>query len=441
MNKRAIILLFMLLVAFIVCNYSLVFAQDDLSEFTNANIYWRQFEGQTIKVMFTAHPWQEQLVPLFKQFEELTGMKVTFGPLYPTMEYRQKRAMEYLAGTWDWDVYMLCPIGFGPEYASKGWAEPLDQFINNEKITDPEWYDYEDFFTAARDFTVSDGKSHFEIPITAEAQVLFYRTDLFQENGLNVPATMDELYTNAVKLTQAPRMFGITLRGRIDSNWWPLHGFLSSYGGGWFDKDWNPIINSPESVAGIEMYGKLCKDAGSPGIPDNCFDEIGNEISTGRAAMFLDASVAYPRFSDKEKSVVSGKIGTGIMPAGPAGSKPNVHFWGLSMNSGSQKKDAAWLFIQWATSKPIQKKLAINGIASPRASAWEDPEFIKLNPEDFIKGVSESLSIGSHGPLHVKFSDFQHVLTIELQNVITNTKTAQEAADEVAKEWKKALKQ
>ena len=97
--------------------------------------------------------------------------------------------------------------------------------------------------------------------------------------------------------------------------------------GGWFDKDWNPIINSPESVAGIEMYGKLCKDAGSPGIPDNCFDEIGNEISTGRAAMFLDASVAYPRFSDKEKSVVSGKIGTGIMPAGPAGSKPNVHFW------------------------------------------------------------------------------------------------------------------
>ncbi len=64
-----------------------------------------------------------------------------------------------------------------------------------------------------------------------------------------------------------------------------------------------------------------------------------------------------------------------------------------------------------------------------------------MNPEDFIKGVSESLSFGSHGPLHVKFSDFQHVLTIELQNVITNTKTAQEAADEVAKEWKKALEQ
>ena len=60
MNKRAIILLFMLLVAFIVCNYSLVFAQDDLSEFTNANIDWRQMEGQTIKVMFTAHPWQER---------------------------------------------------------------------------------------------------------------------------------------------------------------------------------------------------------------------------------------------------------------------------------------------------------------------------------------------------------------------------------------------
>ncbi len=416
-----------------------VSAADELAEFKTADINWTQCEGQEIKVMFTSHPWQEQLVPLIPQFEKLTGIKVKLGPFYPTMEYRQKRAMEYLAGTWDWDVYMLCPIGFGPEYAAKGWAEPLDKFINNPNLTDPKWYDYTDFFQPARTFTLSDGASHYEIPITAEAQVLFYRKDLFAEAGLKVPTTMEGLFECARKLNQPPRRYGITLRGRIDSNWWPLHGFLASYGGGWFDSNWNPIINKSASVSAIEAYGKLCKEFGSPGIPDYCFDEIGNEISTGRAAMYIDASVALPRFQDPKKSVVAGKIGTAVMPAGPAGQRPNVHFWGVGMHSGSKRKEASWLFIQWATSKQVQKALALKGIAPPRASIWKDPDFIAINPGDFIEAVSKSLSLGGYGPLHVKFADFQHVLTIELQNVIAGAKTAQQAADAVAKSWNETL--
>lgn len=410
-----------------------------LDECRSANIDWAQFKGEEITVCFTSHPWQEQLCPLIPEFEELTGIKVKLGPFYPTMEYRSKRAMEVMAGTWKWDVYMLCPIGFGPLFAKEGWAEPLDKYIADSKLTDTTWYDYEDIFGSARKFTLSDGKYHYQLPITAEAQVLFYRKDLLAALGLAVPKTMDELFETARKLTKAPTQYGLTLRGRIDSNWWPLHGFLKSYGGGWFDWSWEPIINTPASVAAVDMYGKLGRQFCPLGLIDYCFDEIGTSIAVGKAAMYLDASVAYPRFQDPKKSVVQGKIGTAVMPAGPAGSRPDVHFWGVAMNSVSKKKEASWLFLQWATSRPIQKQLAIAGIAPPRASTWQDPEFTGTQPEDFVEGVSESLKIGSYGPLHVKFAAIQHVLTVELQNVLTGSKTAQQACDDVASAWGEIL--
>ena len=48
----------------------------DLSNYTNANIDWKQFQGESVTVLLSKHPWQEQIEPLIPEFEELTGMKV-----------------------------------------------------------------------------------------------------------------------------------------------------------------------------------------------------------------------------------------------------------------------------------------------------------------------------------------------------------------------------
>jgi multiple sugar transport system substrate-binding protein len=70
---------------------------------------------------------------------------------------------------------------------------------------------------------------------------------------------------------------------------------------------------------------------------------------------------------------------TGIMPlpAGPGGSKPTVIGWTLSVSAHSKNKEAAWYFLQWATSRAVQEKMALEGIAPPRASVAGDPDFRK----------------------------------------------------------------
>ncbi|MDF0516682.1 hypothetical protein P0R31_05460 [Bradyrhizobium yuanmingense] len=57
----------------------------------------------------------------------------------------------------------------------------------------------------------------------------------------------------------------------------------------------------------------------------------------------------------------------------------NIWLWSLAMNAASQKKGAAWLFIQWATSKQVELTGAISGklVNSPRASTWTDKAWLE----------------------------------------------------------------
>ena len=65
-------------------------------------------------------------------------------------------------------------------------------------------------------------------------------------------------------------------------------------------------------------------------------------------------------------------------PRGPNGElRTNIWIWSLAMNAGSKKKDAAWLFMQWATGKDFLTTGAIeyNMVNPVRQSIWDNPDF------------------------------------------------------------------
>jgi multiple sugar transport system substrate-binding protein len=66
-----------------------------------------------------------------------------------------------------------------------------------------------------------------------------------------------------------------------------------------------------------------------------------------------------------------------VLPKGKATgiSKPIVFGWGISVSNYSTKKEAAWMFLQWATSAEMQTLLVKNGVAPPRGSVFNGPEF------------------------------------------------------------------
>lgn len=395
---------------------------------------WRSKEGKTINVSLSRHPWQEAIEPMIPEFEKLTGIKVNLNTL-PEQQYLTKTVADLTGGVFSQDVFMTQYYD-ASTYQTNGWTADLAPYI---KAADAAGYDWDDFFPAARYVADIGGQYLDRVAITSEAQVLVYRTDVLEELGLPVPTTFEELATTAEKITADTRYAGVTLRGAA-SNWWPFYGVVKSFGGEYVElPDVTPVVNSPETVAALEMYARLAATA-PRGVTSYDWDEINTAMLSGQATLFLDSSVIFARLQDPELSTVVDKIGIAPMVAGPAGPAGNSHFWTVSLSATAAEPDAGWLFIQWATSKEIQGRIALAGVLGSRASSWEVEGLDTVFPQEFIDAVAKSLETSVVVPANAQFYELMDPLRAQIQEVVLGNVDAKTALDAVQAEWERIIK-
>ena len=403
-----------------------------------SKINWQAYKGQTINVLFSAHPWQETITPFIPEFEELTGIKVNVTKI-PHDEMIVKVPAGFSSGTFAFDVFMGRYYD-SPKFTVEKWTAPIKEFLEDAKYTDPSWYNFKDFFPAAQAITTY-GRYQDRLPITAEASITVYRKDIYGELGLKPAATFDELLRTVKKIGESKKAMGITLRGG-PALWMPLYGIIRSYGGDWFTKDDVVKMNTPESIAAVKMLAELAKYA-PPGIAGFGWDQINTAMLSGVAATFIDSSVIYPRLMDPQKSTVVGKIACAPYLTGPAGRVSNGHFWSITMANTSTKKPASWYFLQWATSKPMQKRIALKGVLPPRASIWQDAEFTKAYQPDFIDAMNVTMKTAVCLPSGTKaglsMMGLLDLQTRKVQEVLLGQKEAKPAMDELAAEYNKVI--
>ena len=124
-------------------------------------------------------------------------------------------------------------------------------------------------------------------------------------------ATYDDIKKFAEALSDKGKgIYGITLRGK--PGWGENMAFVTTlvntFGGAYFDMEWNATIDTPEWKNAITYYVDLMKAFGPPGATSNGFNENLTIFATGKAAMWIDAtSGAGPLFDPKE-SQVSDKV-------------------------------------------------------------------------------------------------------------------------------------
>ena len=86
------------------------------------------------------------------------------------------------------------------------------------------------------------------------------------------------------------------------------------------------------------------------------------------------------------------------MPKGKAdqsGQLTSINYWLQGMNGHSANKEAAWLYVQWATSKKVALQVAIERATSARASIWENEDFLATAPVDFAAACAEGARTGT----------------------------------------------
>ncbi len=384
MIKRQAMLttIFALVITALIGTYSgLALAQD---------IDWRQAEGTSLFVALNKHVYADALQQLIPEFEELTGIKVT-SEVYSQDEYMNKRLVDLSSRAGIFDIVMMDQAVV--QYARADWIAPLDEYLNDPQLVNQAEYAIDDFFPSLLDEGTVDG-SIYALPVAGETQILYYRKDVFEDKGVKVPETFDELYETAVALNDRANMAGILLRGQKIHTAWGSSGFVWSYGGRISNDPMNPTkaaFNSPEAAEAITMYANLLRDAGPLGAGNYTWYEAVSDFQQGKAAMYLDASVFMGDIENPDKSVVAGKVGYAPMPKGPAGSIANSLAWLLSMSSSSKNKPGAALFLAWATGKETSAKLGAATGVFGRKSVLESDAVRAKYPQAWAEAVLTSL--------------------------------------------------
>lgn len=330
----------------------------------DADIDWKQFDGTTITFSAMSHPWVDAIQPHLAAFTELTGITVT-PQILGEDQYVSKIAVTLAGGSVTPDVFLVYQLG---QSVASGWLEPLDTFLDDPTLTDLDWYDWEgDVFGGARSFATTDSVPYVA-PLTTEVQVVYTNTDYVPEG----PTTLDELVA-AAAAANSDDVAGIGMRAVANPSEapWPFAGFSFTKGGYLIDPDGNPALDSSENVEALTTYTDLLRDFGPKGVTSWGWLENNESMGQGRQAMWTDTSTFLGGLRDPESSQVSDKIAAYPWVSQGGVSVPNFWFWTAGINAKSANKGAAWLFLQWATSKPIAAAAGAAGTSPARASAWE----------------------------------------------------------------------
>jgi multiple sugar transport system substrate-binding protein len=240
---------------------------------------------------------------------------------------------------------------------------------------------------------------------------------------------------------------GILLRVQTIHSVWNTTGFIWSYGGRIADDPiaYNrAVFNSPEGIAGADMYTSLAREYGPPGVGNYTWYECVSDFQQGKGPMYIDSSVFMTQFEDPSQSQVVGKVGYAVIPAGPAGRKPSGNAWGISMSTASRNKEAAFLFMSWISSPEICRKIAINGGVTARSTTLADPEMARNYPKEWLNTLEDSLKLEMPEitlPAISKNEEYLDVFGIALNSLVLRKQDVKSVLDKAASDVTKLFQE
>ena len=276
-----------------------------------------------------------------------------------------------------------------PIWAAQGWLKPL------ETVENPD-----DIIPSIREGLSYEGQL-YAAPFYGESSMVMYRTDLFEEAGIEMPdePTWQQIADYASQLTDKDaEQYGICLRGK--AGWGENMAFITTvgnaFGARWFDEEWNAQFDSPEWKEAVEFYVDLLNESGPPGASSNGFNENLALFQQGKCAMWIDATVAASFVTNPNDSTVADSVGFALAPDAGKGKRSNwLWAWSLAVPNGTDVPEAAEKFVSWATSTGYTEIVAesegwANVPPGTRTSLYENAQYTDAAP--FAAKTIESIN-------------------------------------------------
>lgn len=400
---------------------------------------WSKLKGQTIVVNWPSHPHFAVAKKLFPAFTEATGIKVEIDEMqYLRLKDAQILQMSKPKGDYDVIVYVIM---WKTEYVQRKFLTELEPMFQNAELAMPD-YDRGDIIKGyyeglglvggPRGYLPGPGAKLYGLPFGAECSVLAYRKDLFAKHNIPVPATYDDMLKAArIIKDKEPGVGGLTQRaqaGHQVTAGWLMH--LTPFDGLVIDDKFQPRVADAPAIRATEVYKEFI-DTGPTGGAAFDFGQMMNAFLQGQAAMYCDSISIFGPAADETKSKVRDTVGYALHPKA-AKHSGELGGFGMAIPTNSDKKAAAFAFMQWMTAKAQDVRITAAGGQPMRFSTLDHPDVRKIYPVEIYK---ENLKIANPDwrPIINEWTEIsEKVLGINLSNVITGKQAIKPAMEDAA---------
>lgn len=354
------------------------------------------------------------------EFTEMTGIRVSWGDL-PFGSFQEQLYLEATNPSTEFDLVAWVDA-WGTNI--QDFLLPLDDFIAESG------FDFNDYSPAYQTASRMGTDTIYGLPFRGHPQMLFYRTDVFEELGLDVPATWQDVAEASAVIAEQTDLDPIAMYYgiNVDQNLFNWYSHLWGAGTDLFDDEFRPIFNNEAGVAATEQYLSYLRNGYSPdGSVAFNEQEANQEMVQGRAAMFVGWWWMYSRVSNSEVEEVAANAGFAPAPGWEGGSTSSYgYIWPVGVLQDSDDQEAALEYLKWLAHPITERRVvldaddpALDTNVAVRQSVLADEKVNEVH--DGLQGTaSEILADARTIPLIPEYTDMIPILAETINELAVN---------------------
>ncbi|MDQ0340025.1 N,N'-diacetylchitobiose transport system substrate-binding protein [Caldalkalibacillus uzonensis] len=322
-----------------------------------------------------------------------------------------------------------------PEFAAMGALLEMNAYINDWGLADG--------WVPALEEAGTYMENLYGIPWYAGLRQLIYNKDIFEQAGVEVPETYDELLAVSEAIMQNTDAYAFPAVG-ISQHFvlpmvWHFGGELAVLEEG-DDNElrWVSKINEAEAVEAFKFYTDLYKAGYVPeGAVNWSVLDTRQAFAQGDLAMTIDVAPGINAMIN-ENSEIADKIGVAPLPS----KANNASFVGgsnLAVFKQSSHPELAAAYVNVLLQEDnIAEWAQLTGFFPGTLAGLDNPVF---HEDEHLKVFADALVHGRSYPASPSWGQFEgdNLFVTAVQEIMLGNKTAQEALDEVAEAMNNAF--